>query len=176
MARCNECFQTFSRKSDLPRHMKICAKPDALAELALKVARLAERVDEQDKEIQELKRARTGMFPQVAPLVFTEEDLLHFVGEGLRAFVQGHQWPITLVGKAVYFSDGGSWVPMSDEHLQKMAADVMKQLSALLTAYADARGMQFTDSDGRYLDYSMKVHGMRASQLKKAILSVCERV
>ena len=180
MARCNVCYQLFTRKSDLTRHVragsKCAAKPDQLAELTTAVARLAERVDRQDLEIQDLKRGRTGIFPQYAPLVFAERDLLTLVVEGLHAFAQPHKWPVLMVGKAVYYCDGGAWAPMTEENLDRLAGDVMKQLSALLTKYVADRGMLYSDADGRYLEYTLKVYEMRPSQLKKAVLSVCDRV
>lgn len=187
MQRCPTCHVSFSTK-------RAHACGDSSPELTRLVHELAARVDAQERRLEaqerqlaaqkqqiaaqerqlqelstEVKRG-ASLLPNAPPLVFVEADMLALVQDGLKAFVRRHQWPLSALGKAVFFCDAGEWVALTPILMNRLAADVMKQLSILLMAYVNAHGLLDHDPDGRYLEYSQAIHEMEPGQLKRAIL------
>ena len=187
MQRCPTCHVSFSTKR---AHACVDSSPelgrvvrDLAARLEAQERRLEaqerqmdaqkRQLDAQERQLQELStevKRGASLLPNAPPLVFVEADMLVLVQDGLKAFVRRHQWPLSALGKAVFFCDAGEWVALTPILMNRLAADVMKQLSILLMAYVKAHGLLDHDPDGRYLEYSQTIHEMEPGQLKRAIL------
>jgi hypothetical protein len=181
MIKCPQCYLLLSSKS-LAKHMTATCRArddradsvsNSVSELVQLVQRLSDRLDAQELEIQELKRVRVSqgaLFPAFEPLRFTEANMLTLCRHGMLEFVQGHQWPVHMVGKRAHFKEGDEWVPLKDVHMIRLAANVTKQLSTLLMQHVEKNGLLDSDPEAVYVDYSKCIHAMTPIQLKRAIL------
>ncbi len=152
---------------------RIEAQERQLAAQKLQLDAQEGQTDAQKRQVEELlKEAKRGasLLPDAPPLVFGEADMLVLVQDGLKAFVRRHRWPLSALGKTVFFCDAGEWTALTPVLMNRLAADVMKQLSILLMAYVKAHGLLDHDPEGRYLEYSQTIHEMEPGQLKRAIL------
>lgn len=185
MQRCPTCHNAFSNKrahacdsGDLARAVReLAARVDLQGrqleaqerQLEAQERQLAAQKRQVDELVNEAKRG-ASLLPDAPPLVFVEADMLSLVQVGLKAFVRRHRWPLSALGKAVFFCEAGEWVALTPVLMNRLAGDVMKQLSILLMAYVKAHGLLDHDPDGRYLEYSQAIHEMEPGQLKRAIL------
>ena len=168
-SRCRFCFNRFVR---IEKHEAKCEIEPSKQDLGRIVRDLLDRVDTQDRTIQELKRCRTEPMSQipVSLPILNELDLKAFLTSGIDIMVREHEWPVRVYKKVTYVCENGIWLKATDVQLKMQTAVILSQLATLFQVYVIRKGWLDDDPKGKYPENSLKVYGINPSTVQKSIL------
>ena len=165
---CRYCFKCFAQ---IEKHETKCESEPTVKSLSRVVRELLDRVETQERTIDELKRGRTTMTRTPVELpVLTESDLKLFLFTGIDSMVAAHVWPVAVHNRTTYVCESSQWIRANDTQLKTQVGIILSQLATLFQIYVERKGWIEFDPKGKFPELSMKIYGIKPTVVQQSIL------